>query len=491
MQANRSFWKAVHSLSHPISVLAILLLLFNDHYLRWHYPSWLTGKLGDFSWLVFAPFIAAMLFSWLSPQRSRLIGLLLIAFIGIWFASFKTIPFVMDLTKTVLEALVDWRGSLGMDATDLLTLPALGISWYIWKNAREDRQYLRPVIYVAFGLGIMGTLATSYLPPPPPYVSIVCEMADGSLQADTWESRDGGLNWVDISEWSSIAVRCSDEDRLSTRNFDNGYMYRWIRGERVEYSIDEGVSWSLLRDLHELKQEARVLLNHDTGGGDFGIPRPYLPSPVSGIVHSQTGNLVLVMSADGVLVITENGESYWATVGDYQLVDLNDWTNIRTVLNFYFFLIPTLAFLILVTTIVFIHRSMSSWVTFGWLAWFLLLFTSNLPGQSTNGLLSWGLIALLSLFLIAVPMSLWALYHLLWHYRSAILPILISGTISCLGNFFPIFLWSQGTIPRYDVAVLFSISLTAAVLATCYAYFRPKLPNRFVAEKSKRKNDAA
>ena len=59
--SNPAFWRALHSLAHPVSLAAVALLLFNDHWLRWHYPSWLTGKLGDFTWLVFAPFIAALL----------------------------------------------------------------------------------------------------------------------------------------------------------------------------------------------------------------------------------------------------------------------------------------------------------------------------------------------------------------------------------------------------------------------------------------------
>ena len=79
--------------------MAILLLLFNDHWLRYAHPSWLTGKLGDFTWLVFAPFIAALLFAWIIPQRwKQHAGWLSIGFIGVWFATAKTIPFVHELT---------------------------------------------------------------------------------------------------------------------------------------------------------------------------------------------------------------------------------------------------------------------------------------------------------------------------------------------------------------------------------------------------------
>jgi len=69
MRPNRAFQRAMHSLAHPISLGAIVLLLFNDHWLRWNHPSWLTGKLGDFAWLAFAPFIAALLLAWVIPAR--------------------------------------------------------------------------------------------------------------------------------------------------------------------------------------------------------------------------------------------------------------------------------------------------------------------------------------------------------------------------------------------------------------------------------------
>ncbi len=59
MSPNLSFRRALVSLSHPLSIAAIGLLLFNDHLWRKVAPSWLTGKIGDFAWLIFAPFLLA------------------------------------------------------------------------------------------------------------------------------------------------------------------------------------------------------------------------------------------------------------------------------------------------------------------------------------------------------------------------------------------------------------------------------------------------
>lgn len=135
---NPAFWRALHSLAHPISLVAVLLLLLNDHWLRWQYPSWLTGKLGDFTWLVFAPFIAAAALAWVLPRsrsgghdvscpyskrrihHEQIVGVTAFAFIGLWFALAKTVPAVHGWTVQAWEAVIAWRGTLRMDATDLL-----------------------------------------------------------------------------------------------------------------------------------------------------------------------------------------------------------------------------------------------------------------------------------------------------------------------------------------------------------------------------------
>ncbi|MEO1287507.1 MAG: hypothetical protein AAFV93_07040, partial [Chloroflexota bacterium] len=219
MKNNRAFWKAVHSLTHPLSVSAILLLLFNDHWLRYHYPSWLTGKLGDFTWLLFAPFIASLVLAWIIPHKhkhqTKLVGWLSIGFIGIWFATAKTILVIHWLTTETLALLVGYHGTLRMDVTDLLTLPALLISAYIWLNAREDSLNTKPIGYALFGLAMLGTLASDM-----PYfdnraIEEICELEDAHLLTSyrtreyyyeyedspshentyNYISTDGGLTW--------------------------------------------------------------------------------------------------------------------------------------------------------------------------------------------------------------------------------------------------------------------------------------------------------
>src|SRR5260221_2956816 len=134
---NKALCRALHSLLHPISIASIALLIVNDHWLRYANPSWLTGKLGDFAWLMFAPFVCAVLIAWLVPRRvtdhQRVVGLLSLLIIGSWFALAKTIPFVHILTTSTWEGIIGWKGSQRLDPSDLLTLPALLLSWTIWQ----------------------------------------------------------------------------------------------------------------------------------------------------------------------------------------------------------------------------------------------------------------------------------------------------------------------------------------------------------------------
>src|SRR5690348_877048 len=92
----KAFFCAFNSLLHPVSVGAIFLLLVNDHFLRYAFPSWWTGKIGDAAWLIFAPFICAMVFALLIPSRltrqTRLVGGVSFLLVGGWFALAKTVP---------------------------------------------------------------------------------------------------------------------------------------------------------------------------------------------------------------------------------------------------------------------------------------------------------------------------------------------------------------------------------------------------------------
>jgi hypothetical protein len=87
--------------------------------------------------------------------------------------------------------------------------------------------------------------------------------------------------------------------------------------------------------------------------------RRYLLSPVGGLMHENTGNVVFAMSWDGVLVRTPDGEWRWVAVGPYQLADIHRFEEITSILFFELWLALALAFLVVTTSTAYMRRYVS------------------------------------------------------------------------------------------------------------------------------------
>ena len=136
----RTVERALASLAHPITIAAIILLLVNDHVLRILWPSWLTGKLGDVAWLAFAPIVLAALLAPFLPRRGNAAMVIAMASVGLVFALGNTVPAFLALILRSLEWLSGIPFRLQLDPTDLLTLPALALAWYVWRQPIPPRQ---------------------------------------------------------------------------------------------------------------------------------------------------------------------------------------------------------------------------------------------------------------------------------------------------------------------------------------------------------------
>ncbi len=200
MNTDPAFRRALLALSHPVSVAAIIVLLLNDHWWRRVAPSWFTGKVGDFAWLIFAPFLLAALLAWLMPKRAELVGRLSIVITGLIFALAKTAPEFHALTIYVLETLTGWPNVLRMDPTDLVALPALLIAWWIWRQSAARSIRLPHRGWMLLPLAVLATMANS----PAPTYGIACLQKDAArlIASDAYSSyasTDGGLTWRDAS----------------------------------------------------------------------------------------------------------------------------------------------------------------------------------------------------------------------------------------------------------------------------------------------------
>lgn len=132
---------------HPLALACVLLLVLNDWVLKRTFPTGpmhaVVGKLSDVTGLVFAPVVltaliglalalAAKLGARVDPSLTRRRLILSIVATGAVFAAIKLIP---DATELFVRASSILRpASVSMDRTDLLTLPALLIAYWIGRD---------------------------------------------------------------------------------------------------------------------------------------------------------------------------------------------------------------------------------------------------------------------------------------------------------------------------------------------------------------------
>jgi hypothetical protein len=123
-------------LLHPLFLAALFVLLANDHYWKYEYGNWLTGKLSDFAGLVVLPIFLLAFFP--TRRTAVVIGS---GLFFMWWKSPLPEPFIVWMNEgwgLPVQRVIDWW--------DLLALSVLPVSFYIkpftWK--------LKPVMKMTF-----------------------------------------------------------------------------------------------------------------------------------------------------------------------------------------------------------------------------------------------------------------------------------------------------------------------------------------------------
>lgn len=491
MENNRALRRALNGLSHPLTLGAVILLLVNDHYWRYAAPSWWTGKIGDFSWLIFAPFICAVGLAVVVPKRSKnreqFIGVVSFGLIGVWFATAKTIPIVHQITTDAVEWIIGWEGTLRRDVTDLLTLPALGVGWWIWRRAEKQRS--RAHVWAVMALGIVGTLANGGHTRPLDTHGITCIVLhdDGSLttrdfleysgyieelspyeQLRSYGSYNGGLFWIVGARKSSnltfmerlrLASQCSQSD-LPYEIPTNGHLIRYEAGEQIEESTVGGEHWVQIYDLEPFQHNIRERIHFEEAEDKRYVVIE--PGPHDVIYDQKTGNLVFAMGWDGILVRTAAGDWHWVRVGKYNLADLNPVNLFLSELLLELGFAIILFFLVIGSNLWMIVYPNSRFQTIAlivlWISWTLIV--SRL--FSEFWVVCWFVSVLVLMMLIVLDFI-----------RLGIRYVSKQDVLTSLGTvvvfMLPYILWVRGTIPVYGTAMLFSLILTAGAMMSVVA----------------------
>jgi hypothetical protein len=197
-------------LLHPVTLVALAVLPLNDHVLKAAWPGPVTGKLSDVAGLALAPAAVTTAVVLLLPRLPvRAVAAVVTAAVGTAFALVK------GTAAGAAAGSAAWSWASGpstvlRDPTDLLALPALGVSWWAFARARRHvlparaADLLRTaVVLPAAGLAILATSAGDY-----PYAGAVL-VQGGSLVVVTSASGDrayGAVATTDGRTWRDLAA---------------------------------------------------------------------------------------------------------------------------------------------------------------------------------------------------------------------------------------------------------------------------------------------
>ncbi|GAA3411988.1 hypothetical protein [Streptosporangium vulgare] len=166
-------------IGHPLTVIAVVVLLLNDHLFKPLWPGAVTGKLSDVAGLIVAPPLLNLFIR--RPRASVLLT-------GVVFGLVKTTAVGAALASQAWTLV--WGPSRVLaDPVDLIALPALCLAWWIWKHpdARAVRLARAVVVIPVTVLAVAATGQTSVFKP---YSAYAVDVTDGMIVVAT----RGGLS---------------------------------------------------------------------------------------------------------------------------------------------------------------------------------------------------------------------------------------------------------------------------------------------------------
>ncbi|RHA38159.1 hypothetical protein D1825_14745 [Cellulomonas rhizosphaerae] len=241
-------------LTHPVTLVALAVLVLNDHVLKAAYGTWWTGKLSDVAWLVLAPPLLATVVA--LTARRRIGAGWSVAAAGAVFVVVKVTAFGAAAASAILS-LVAGRSVVLADPTDLLALPALGLALLAAaRGARAPKRQL--ALLVVLPAAVLATAATSSMGADgATHIGVV----DGVLVvADAYSGDDfAGATWYRSSDgetWEAVPYSSDRADELAARfvavdadrevqcSGDDCFRAGDGPGLEVEHSTDGGSTWS-------------------------------------------------------------------------------------------------------------------------------------------------------------------------------------------------------------------------------------------------------
>ena len=328
--------RCASALTHPATVVALATLLLNDLLFKAMWPdAWVTGKLSDLAWVAFAlPLLAFLLSLFTRGNVIAARAAFLMAYVGLplLYAAFNTFEPVHYWILRGISIASGGMGRTPLDATDSIVIP-LGWAVAVWVLRRPvlsaEALRVRWGLLVA-GVAVLASIATSY--PPPDYgittvgvhtteegSVVVARNTFGSLH----RSDDGGVTWTGPEELTERSVTWGSYVVLTPRG-----RYT-VEGADIVLLADNGQSETVYSTSY-LQREANVWAQ-DKSTGHLNI-RIIATHPTGIVYDEQSGNLVVALGIQGVLVGTPDGQWVPHAVGPYTPTDFSFWSKVRLLL---------------------------------------------------------------------------------------------------------------------------------------------------------------
>ncbi len=448
---NPYFFKSLRLLAHPLSLAAIGLMLANDFVFKALWPSWWTGKLSDFAGLFFLPFLAAAVLSLFVP--GRLVGGLALGITGAGFALLKLDPGLAPLL-----------GGLGLqaraDPSDLLALLSLLPAGFLWLKVRPAQAAAIPQLrwwLLALPLAALVTLADAAAPD----MGVTCLQASGgSIVANaayyqgTYVSNDGGLSWQVVEEQNTS--NCGPQQDVPALKTADGSLFWFSPGRSVERSTDDGKTWSTDFNLSGYSEQEQTYFRMTHSGN-----LRFTSGPYDTVSDPASGNLVLAMGLEGVLVRNPSGQYTWAAVGTYRHDSLKEdgAMGVALLLGNQLWLAVLVGLGWLFTRAVRRLGKGRVWVILGWIGLGVTSFAAapQVASDSYVGMAS--ILALVFMSAATMIALLVASIRLKGESMGLVrgaLPQMLALAVACL---LPYVLWGAGVLPQFGITMLISTVL--------------------------------